>query len=99
MVTLIDNNKAVEITIREWNEENPGYGLDWSDDFFEVGNLESIDTPELDCSPAYIVADVDYCIEQANDMVAGIGDFAEYGPQPDQVVDVTELDRSAYPAL
>ena len=43
--------------------------------------------------------DVDYCIEQANDMVAGEGDFAEDGPQPNQVVDVTELDRSAYPRL
>lgn len=46
----------------------------------------------------YLVNDVDYCIEQANDMVAGIGDFAVDGPQPNQVVDVTELDRSAYPA-
>lgn len=46
---------------------------------------------------AYIVYDVDYCIEQANDMVAGIGDFAADGPQPNQFVDVTELDRSAYP--
>ena len=33
MVVLIDSNKAVDITIREWNEENPGYGLDWSADF------------------------------------------------------------------
>ena len=74
MVTLIDNNKAVEISIREWD----------ADDSME---------------PAYIVDDVDYCIEQANDMVAGIGDFAECGPQPNTFVDVTELDRSAYPAL
>ena len=29
-------------------------------------------------------------------MVAGEGDFAEDGPQPDTFVDVTELDRSAY---
>lgn len=96
MTRLIDNNKAVEISIREWDEENTQYGPDWSADFFEVGTLESIDAPELDCDPAYIVADVDYCIEQANDMVAGIGDFAEAGPQPNQFVDVTELDRSAY---
>lgn len=94
MVTLIDNNKAVEITIREWNEEN-GYGPDWSADFFEVGGLKTIDDPEL----AYIVDDVDYCIDQANDMVSGEGDFAEAGPQPNQVVDVTELDRGAYPQL
>jgi hypothetical protein len=45
----------------------------------------------------YVVSDVDYCIEYANDMVAGEGDFARE-PQPDQFVDVTELDRSAYPA-
>jgi hypothetical protein len=98
MVTLIDNNKAVEITIREWNEENPGYGPDWSADFFEVGNLETRFADDS-MEPAYIVDDVDYCIEQANDMVAGEGDFAEGGPQSNQTVDVTELDRHAYPQL
>ena len=98
MVTLIDNNKAVEITIREWNEENPGYGPDWSADFFEVGNLETRFADDS-MEPAYIVDDVDYCIEQANDMVAGEGDFAEGGPQSNQTVDVTDLDRHAYPQL
>ena len=98
MVTLIDNNKAVEITIREWNEENPGYAPDWSADFFEVGNLETRFADDS-MEPAYIVDDVDYCIEQANDMVAGEGDFAEGGPQSNQTVDVTELDRHAYPQL
>lgn len=92
MTILIDNSKAVEISIREWDEENTQYGLDWSADFYDVGRLKTVDGPEL----AYIVEDVDYCIEQANDMVAGIGDFAEDGPQPDTFVDVTELDRSAY---
>lgn len=96
MTILIDNSKAVEISICEWDDESHEYGPDWSADFFTVGNLESIDGPEPDCIPAYIVEDVDYCIEQANDMVAGIGDFAENGPQPDTFVDVTELDRSAY---
>lgn len=95
MVRLIDNSKAVEISIREWDDENTQYGPDWSADFFEVGGLKAVDDPEL----AYIVEDVDYRIEQANDMVAGEGDFAEDGPQPNQVVDVTELDRSAYPRL
>ncbi len=97
MTILIDNSKAVEISICEWDDESHEYGPDWSADFFTVGNLESIDGPEPDCIPAYIVEDVDYCIEQANDMVAGEGDFAEDGPQPDTFVDVTELDRSAYP--
>lgn len=56
-------------------------------------------SPTTAWSPAYIVDDVDYCIEQANDMVAGEGDFAEGGPQSNQTVDVTELDRHAYPQL
>lgn len=30
MVKLIDNNKAVEISIREWDEKNTQYGPDWS---------------------------------------------------------------------
>jgi hypothetical protein len=33
MTILIDNSKAVEISIREWDEENTQYGLDWSADF------------------------------------------------------------------
>lgn len=94
MIRLIDNNKAVEISIREWDEENSQYGPDWSVDFFEVGGLKTVDTQEL----AYIVDDVDYCIEYANDMVAGVGDFAGDQP-PNQVVLVDELDRSAYPNL
>lgn len=136
MVKLIDNNKAVEISIREWDEENTQYGPDWSADFFEVGSLKPVpdlsdytdaDLAELGLPPravirlddvvepsgriidgigtfgcdddGFVVDDVDYCIEYANDMVAGIGDFAADGPQPNQLVDVTELDRSAYPKL
>lgn len=136
MVVLVDNNKAVEISIREWDEETAQYSPDWSADFFEVGSLPQVpdlsdytdaDLAELGLpkrtviqlddvvepsgcfidgigtfggdDDGYMVVDVDYCIEQANDMVAGEGDFAEDGPQPDQVVDVTEIDRSAYPKL
>ena len=95
MIRLIDNNKAVEISIREWDEENTQHSPDRSADFFEVGGLKTIDAPD----PAYIVEDVDHRIEQANDMVAGEGDFASDGPQPNQFVDVTELDRNAYPKL
>ena len=65
MIRLIDNSKAVEISIRDWDEENTQYSPDWSADFFEVGGLKTVDVPDL----AYIVEDVDYCIEQANDMV------------------------------
>lgn len=94
MIRLIDNNKAVEISIREWDEENSQYGPDQSAEFFEVGGLKTVSEPEL----AYIVDNVDYCIDQANDMVAGEGDYSDCEPQPNQFVDVTDLDRSAYPA-
>ena len=56
---------------------------------FSVGIMEFVDGLE----DAYVVDDVDYCIEQAKDMVAGVGDFAVDGPQPNQFVDVTVLDR------
>lgn len=92
MIRLIDNNKVVEISIRVWDEENMQYGSDMAADFFGVGGLKTVSEPEF----AYVVDDVDYCIEEANDMVAGEGDFAGE-PQPDLFVDVTELDRSAYP--
>lgn len=94
MTRLIDNTKVVEISIREWDEESSQYGPDWSADFFEVGVLKTVDDPEFAC----IVDDVDYCIEYANDMVAGVGDFAG-DPQPNQFVDVTGLDRSVYPSF
>lgn len=93
MIRLIDDNKAVEISILEWDEEGMQYGSDMAADFFGVGGLKTVSEPEF----AYVVDDVDYCIEEANDMVAGEGDFAGE-PQPDLFVDVTELDRSAYPA-
>ena len=135
MVVLVDSNRAVKISIREWDEENTQYRPDWSADFFEVVSFQQV--PDLsDCTDAdlaelglpprgviqlddvvepsgriidgigtfnndddgYLVDDVDYCIEQANDMVAGVRDFAG-DPQPNQFVDVTELDRSAYPRM
>ena len=40
---------------------------------------------------AYMVDDIDYCIEQAMDMVNGIGDYDT--PSPDEDVDVTWLDN------
>lgn len=49
-----------------------GYTPDWSDDFYNVGMLE-LDTE----SGAYIVPDVDYCIEQAHDWQHADGDFVD----------------------
>lgn len=94
MIRLIDDSKVVEISIREWDDEGSQYGPDWSADFFGAGGLKSVEGEEL----AYVVDDVDYCIEYANDMVNGEGDFAGE-PQPGQFVDVTVLDRGAYPSF
>lgn len=83
MVVLVDSDRAVKISIREWDEENTQYRPDWSADFFEVGSLQQV--PDLsDCTDA---------------------DLAELGLPPraviqlDDVVEVTELDRSAYPRM
>ena len=125
MVKLIDNNKAVEISINEWDDESKQYGYDWAADFFEAGSLRQVpnlsdytdaDLAELGLPPraviqlddvvepsgriidgigtfgcdddGYLVNDVDYCIEQANDMVAGIGDLA---PIPSRINPTTIL--------
>lgn len=97
MIRLIDNNKAVEISIRGWDEENSQYGPDQSADFFEIGGLETVSEPEF----AYIVDDVDYCIDycigQTLDMAAGRGDYSYCEPQPRLKVLVVDLDWSAYP--
>lgn len=60
MTVLVDDGKAVEITIREWDDESVQYGPNWSNDFFEVGALEEVDG--LD--DTYWVDDVDYCVKQ-----------------------------------
>ncbi|NMM98172.1 hypothetical protein [Bifidobacterium olomucense] len=88
MTVLTDHKRTIDITIREWNEETSSYGPDWSADFFEVGGLKNLG------DGIYEVADVQYCIDQANDMVAGDGDYADAGPQPNQTVLVDEPVRA-----
>lgn len=36
MTVLGDDSKAVEITIREWDEVGVQYGPDWSNDFLRL---------------------------------------------------------------
>lgn len=55
--------------------------------------METVSEPEL----AYIVDDVDYCIGQADDMVAGEEDYSYCEPQPRLKALVADLDRSAHP--
>lgn len=70
MTRLTDGKKIVEITMNEWT--GTGYTPDWSYDFFNVGSLPYDE--EKNC---YVVADVDYCIEQAKDCISCIGDYSD----------------------
>ena len=50
-------------------------GIDWEQDFFEVGRLEQDE--ETGC---YKVDDVEYLIDYANDYLKGEGDFSGDDP-------------------
>lgn len=74
MTRFTDGKKTIEITMYEIKDGNRGE--DFSNDFFEVGGLQFDE--ELH---AYIVDDVDYCADQADDWEKCIGDYyddAEY---------------------
>ena len=88
---LTDGKRYAEITIRTWNDDAQWYSPDWSLDFYDAGNLNHHEIEYDDnVNTAYMVDDIDYCIEQAMDMVNGIGDYDT--PSPDEYVDVTWLD-------
>ena len=69
---LVSGNRMVAIEMQTWDGRQ--YTSDWSNDFFEVGNLKY--NKDLD---AYEVEDIDYCIDQANDWKDKEGDF--YGEE------------------
>lgn len=76
MTILIDNSKAVEISIREWDEENTQYGLDWSADFYDVGRLKTVDGNLM--QEAEVVEDVygeneEELEKRANELLAAYG--------------------------
>lgn len=70
MKIMDKSGKKVEITMKVWNGSQ--YSPDWSEDFFNVGGC-----PYDEDADAYIVEDVDYCIEQAQDWAECRGDFQD----------------------
>lgn len=88
MIKLTDGRKTVEIEMKVWDDY--GVSPDWSCDFFNIGALPY--DPDLE---AYIVPDVNYCIDQAEDWKAGVGDYSDElegcpGHNPDdRIVDTT----------
>ena len=81
MTRLTDGRKIAEITMNVW--DGTGYTPDFSLDFFEVGAL-----PYDEKMDAYVVDDVDYCVEYAMDWKNSKGDFYDDEPNPDNNVDV-----------
>ncbi len=62
-MTFTDGTKTVEITLTDAN------GIDWTADFFQVGDLEMTE------DGAYIVEDTALLIEAIEDYKAGRGDY------------------------
>ena len=81
---ITDGKKTVEIKMVIW--EGAGYSPDWSMDFFDAGLLEYDSEKDV-----YIVKDVDYCIEQANDWRDSIGDYRDDTPNENNTVFIEEL--------
>lgn len=70
MVKLMDNKRIIAISMQEWDGSR--YRPDWSNDFFDVGLLSYDEGHD-----AYIVDNVDYCIDMALDWKHARGDFQE----------------------
>ncbi|OZG59908.1 hypothetical protein BLEM_2083 [Bifidobacterium lemurum] len=88
MTLFIDKTNRVA-DLRIVDEDN---GVDWSIDFFDVGALEHRYV-ETALDDAYVVDDIDYLIDQANDMIQGLGDFLENGPSENNRLEVEDIDN------
>lgn len=75
---LYDRKNLVDITMNIWTGD--GYTPDWSADFFATAGMEY--DSSLD---AFIVDDVEYCIDQANDWKNAEGDFYDPDADPEEV--------------
>lgn len=82
---MTDGKKLVEVTMKIWN--GSGYGPDWANEFFETAGLEF--DSEVD---AFMVNDVDYCIEQMEDWKNCANDYIDdEDPDGNRYVDAVKL--------
>lgn len=82
---MTDGKKLVEVTMKIWN--GSGYGPDWANEFFETAGLEF--DGEVD---AFMVNDVDYCIEQMEDWKNCVNDYIDdEDPDGNRYVDTVTL--------
>lgn len=78
MTRLTDGKKILEIAMNNWTKND--YTPDWSADFFEVGCLHYNEV-----LGAYVVKDVEYCLDQAMDWENNTGDYIDYDADPEEV--------------
>lgn len=67
---ITDGYKTVDITMKVWDKQNNEWkfaGENLANDFFEVAALP------MSNEGTYIVKDVDYCVEEANDWAECLG--------------------------
>lgn len=96
MIRLTDGTATVVIEMTHWDDVAQHYTPDWSRDFFDAGSL-NIDFEKQ----AYIVDDVNYCIDQAKECLRHVGDYYDGFPgtpgdtlfvNGDIVLEITEDD-------
>lgn len=82
---MTDGKKLVEVTMKIW--DGSGYGPDWANEFFETAGLEF--DGEVG---AFMVNDVDYCIEQMEDWKNCTNDYIDdEDPDGNRYVDAVTL--------
>lgn len=82
-----DGKTTISVTLHEWDDATCQYTPDWSADFYDVGGDKPVS--EIDNEPVYACDSIDDLIGQANDAVAGVGDYDT--PSPNLVVDVAPV--------
>lgn len=82
---MSDGKRTVSIVMQVWDGQ--GYGPDFAADFFNAGLLPY--DPETNM---YTVQDVEYCIEQAQDYIAGVGDFDDNSAPDDTDLFVEDVE-------
>lgn len=86
---LTDGKKTVEIKMYYYDGKSGSLGADWSGEILYDGRMEIDEEAE-----AYVVDDVDYCVDYAEDWENCRGDFyedSEDSEELDRILDVEYL--------
>ena len=75
MIRLTDGYATVSVEMKTWDEHNQRYTPDRAPEFFDVGGL-----PIDPSTQAYMVEDVNHCLDQARDSMLHMGDYYDGFP-------------------